>query len=117
MVEAQQKSSGSSGPIKAMIWTVIPMGIVGAIAQYVGIQQYLNLVGLGFLNILHILALFGLSMILLIIGGILRGTRADNSSGYPRIDYVERGELVRPSVGNMSFESIILETKSKTKSV
>lgn len=117
MVGAEQKSSGSGGAIKAMVWTIIPIGIVGAIAQYVGIQQYLNLVGLGFLNILHILALFGLSMFLLIVGGILRSTRADNSSDYPRIDHVERGELVKPSVGKMSFESIVLETKSKTKSV
>jgi len=119
MVRAEQKSSGSSGPIKAMIWTTISMLLVGAIGSYLGIQQYLNLVGLGFLNILQIVTLFGLSMLLLIIRGILRSSKVDrlSSSSYPMIDKRNRVERVRPIEKQISFESIVLEAKSRMAGV
>lgn len=117
MVGAEQKSTGSRGLIKAMIWTTISMGLAGAIGSYLGIQQYLNLVGLGFLNILQIVTLFGLSMLLLIIGGILRSTKADRLGSYPTIDKRYRVERVKPMEEKISFESIVLEAKSRIAGV
>ena len=117
MIRADQKSSGSSGgPIKAMIWTTISLSIATAIGRYLdpylGIQQYLNLVGLGFLNIFHIVALFGSVMFLLIIAGILNSGKADPIGGYPRIGRRDRIERVRPVEEPVSFESVVLEAKS-----
>ena len=111
MIRADQKSSGSSGPIKAMIWTAVSMSIAAAIGRYVGIQQYLSLVGLGFLNIFHIVGLFGSVMFLLIIAGILRNGNADPIGSYPTID--KRVERVRPVEEQISFELVIREAKSK----
>ncbi len=114
---ADQKSSGSRGQIKAMIWTTISMGLAGAIGQYLGVQQYLNLVGLGFLNILQIVTLLGVSMLLLMIGGILRSTKADRLDSYPTIDKRYRIERARPIEEEISFESIVLEAKSRMAGV
>ena len=119
MIRAEQKASGSSGLIKLMIWTTVSMLVAGAVGPYLGIQQYLNLVGLGFLNILHIVALFGLSMFLLIIRGILASSKADrmSSTTHPTIDKRDRIERATPVEKQIRFESIILETKSKTAGV
>ncbi len=113
MIGTDQKSSGSSGLIKAMIWTAVSMGLAGAIGSYLGVQQYLNFVGLGFLNILAIVALFGLSMFFLIIVRILRSGNGDRIKSYPRIDRLDKVERVRPTEKKISFESIVLEAKSK----
>ena len=119
MIRAEQKSSGSSGLIKLMIWTTVSMLVAGAVGPYLGIQQYLNLVGLGFLNILHIVALFGFSLFLLIIRGILASSKADrmSSTSHPTIDKRDRIERATPIEKQIRFESIILETKSKTAGV
>lgn len=119
MIRAEQKSSGSSGLIKLMIWTTVSMLVAGAVGPYLGIQQYLNLVGLGFLNILHIVALFGFSLFLLIIRGILASSKADrmSSTSHPTIDKRDRSERATPIEKQIRFESIVLETKSKTAGV
>ena len=119
MIRAEQKSSGSSGLIKLMIWTTVFMLVAGAVGPYLGIQQYLNLVGLGFLNILHIVALFGFSLFLLIIRGILASSKADrmSSTSHPTIDKRDRIERATPIEKQIRFESIVLETKSKTAGV
>ncbi len=119
MIRAEQKSSGSSGLIKLMIWTTVSMLVAGAVGPYLGIQQYLNLVGLGFLNILHIVALFGFSLFLLIIRGILASSKADrmSSTSHPTIDKRDRIERATPIEKQICFESIVLETKSKTAGV
>lgn len=119
MIRAEQKSSGSSGLIKLMIWTTVSMLVAGAVGPYLGIQQYLNLVGLGFLNILHIVALFGFSLFLLIIRGILASSKADrmSSTSHPTIDKRDRIERATPFEKQIRFESIVLETKSKTAGV
>ena len=119
MIRAEQKSSGSSGLIKLMIWTTVSMLVAGAVGPYLGIQQYLNLVGLGFLNILHIVALFGFSLFLLIIRGILGSSKADRitSTSHPTIDKRDRIERATPIEKQIRFESIVLETKSKTVGV
>ncbi|MEE9282746.1 MAG: hypothetical protein V3U49_01570 [Nitrososphaerales archaeon] len=119
MERAEQKSSGSSGLIKLMIWTTVSMLVAGAVGPYLGIQQYLNLVGLGFLNILHIVALFGFSLFLLIIRGILASSKADrmSSTSHPTIDKRDRIERATPIEKQIRFESIVLETKSKTAGV
>ncbi|MEE8114174.1 MAG: hypothetical protein V3T23_07435 [Nitrososphaerales archaeon] len=119
MIRAEQKSSGSSGLIKLMIWTTVSMLVAGAVGPYLGIQQYLNLVGLGFLNILHIVALFGFSLFLLIIRGILASSKADrmSSTTHPTIDKRDRIERATPIEKQIRFESIVLETKSKTAGV
>ena len=119
MIRAEQKSSGSSGLIKLMIWTTVSMLVAGAVGPYLGIQQYLNLVGLGFLNILHIVALFGFSLFLLIIRGILASSKADrmSSTSHPTIDKRDRIERPTPIEKQISFESIVLETKSKKAGV
>ncbi len=119
MIRAEQKSSGSSGLIKLMIWTTVSMLVAGAVGPYLGIQQYLNLVGLGFLNILHIVALFGFSLFLLIIRGILASSNADrmSSTSHPTIDKRDRIERATPIEKQIRFESIVLETKSKTAGV
>jgi hypothetical protein len=119
MIRAEQKSSGSSGLIKLMIWTTVSMLVAGAVGSYLGIQQYLNLVGLGFLNILHIVALFGFSLFLLIIRGILASSKADrmSSTSHPTIDKRDRIERATPIEKQIRFESIVLETKSKTAGV
>ena len=119
MIRAEQKSSGSSGLIKLMIWTTVSMLVAGAVGPYLGIQQYLNLVGLGFLNILHIVALFGFSLFLLIIRGILASSKADrtSSTSHPTIDKRDRIERATPIEKQIRFESIVLETKSKTAGV
>ena len=117
MIRAEHKSSGSSGPIKAMIWTAVSLSIAAAIGRYVGIQQYLNLVGLGFLSMFHIVALFGSVIFLLIIAGIFRSPKADRLDGYPTIDKRDRVERVRLVEEQISFESIILEAKSKLNQI
>ncbi len=119
MIRAEQKSSGSSGLIKLMIWTTVSMLVAGALGPYLGIQQYLNLVGLGFLNILHIVALFGFSLFLLIIRGILASSKAVrmSSTSHPTIDKRDRIERATPIEKQIRFESIVLETKSKTAGV
>lgn len=119
MIRAEQKSSGSSGLIKLMIWTTVSMLVAGAVGPYLGIQQYLNLVGLGFLNVLHIVALFGFSLFLLIIRGILASSKADRitSTSHPTIDKRDRIERATPIEKQIRFESIVLETKSKTAGV
>lgn len=119
MIRAEQKSSGSRGLIKLMIWTTVSMLVAGAVGPYLGIQQYLNLVGLGFLNILHIVALFGFSLFLLIIRGILASSKADRMSrtSHPTIDKRDRIERATPIEKQIRFESIVLETKSKTAGV
>lgn len=119
MIRAEQKSSGSSGLIKLMIWTTVSMLVAGAVGPYLGIQQYLNLVGLGFLNILHIVAIFGFSLFLLIIRGILASSKADrmSSTSHPTIDKRDRIERATPIEKQIRFESIVLETKSKTAGV
>ena len=119
MIRAEQKSSGSSGLIKLMIWTTVSMLVAGAVGPYLGIQQYLNLVGLGFLNVLHIVALFGFSLFLLIIRGILASSKADrmSSTSHPTIDKRDRIERTTPIEKQIRFESIVLETKSKTAGV
>ncbi len=119
MIRAEQKSSGSSGLIKLMIWTTVSMLVAGAVGPYLGIQQYLNLVGLGFLNVLHIVALFGFSLFLLIIRGILASSKADrmSSTSHPTIDKRDRIERATPIEKQIRFESIVLETKSKTAGV
>ena len=119
MIRAEQKSSGSSGLIKLMIWTTVSMLVAGAVGPYLGIQQYLNLVGLGFLNILHIVALFGFSLFLLIIRGILASSKADrmSSTSHSTIDKRDRIERATPIEKQIRFESIVLETKSKTAGV
>ena len=119
MIRAEQKASGSSGLIKLMIWTTVSMLVAGAVGPYLGIQQYLNLVGLGFLNIVHIVALFGLAMFLLIIRGILASSKADrmSSTSHPTIDKRDRIERATPIEKQIRFESIVLETKSKTAGV
>ena len=121
MIRAHQKSSGSSGPIKAMIWTSISLSIAAAMGRYLdpylGIQQYLNIVGLGFLNIFHIVALFGSVVFLLIIAGILRGNKEDPIDSYPTIDKRYSVERVRPVEEQISFESIVLEAKSRLNQI
>ncbi len=119
MIRAEQKSSGSSGLIKLMIWTTVSMLVAGAVGPYLGIQQYLNLVGLGFLNILHIVALFGFSLFLLIIRGILASSKAVrmSSTSHPTIDKRDRIERATPIEKQIRFESLVLETKSKTAGV
>ena len=119
MIRAEQKASGSSGLIKLMIWTTVSMLVAAAVGPYLGIQQYLNLVGLGFLNILHIVALFGFSLFLLIIRGILASSKADrmSSTSHPTIDKRDRIERATPIEKQIRFESIVLETKSKTAGV
>ncbi len=113
MVEAEQKSSGPRGMIKLMIWTTLSLLLAGAIGPYLGIQQYLNLVGLGFLNILHIVALVGSVMFLLIIRGILRSDKADRIGSYPTIDRSYRVERKGPVEEQISFESVVLEAKAE----
>ena len=119
MIRAEQKSSGSSGLIKLMIWTTVSMLVAGAVGPYLGIQQNLNLVGLGFLNVLHIVALFGFSLFLLIIRGILASSKADrmSSTTHPTIDKRDRIERATPIEKQIRFESIVLETRSKTAGV
>lgn len=117
MIEPEQKSSSSSGAIKAMIWTSISIGISGAVIQFLGIQQILNVVGLGFLNIIHILAVLGVSIFLLIIGGILRNNQSPEPVSYPGVGYMNETRLFRPTEKETSFESIIQETKSKNARV
>lgn len=117
MIGAEQKSSGSVGPIKAMIWTTVSLTIAAAIGRYLGIQQYLNLVGLGFLNIFHIVALFGSVIFLLIIAGILRSSKADHVGSDPSIGRRDNINLVRQVGEQMSFESVVLEAKSNRNQI
>ena len=81
-----------------------------------GIQQYLNVIGLGFLNITLNLAIRFIDVLLIIIR-ILRGMQVDIPRTVPRIDNTDRVLVVNPFQEKRSFESIFLETKSKIAGV